>query len=91
MKNEIHPTAIIGDNVKIGINNKILPFTIIYGPTEIGDNNIIGPNVIIGTPGQDPRNPRYDSSNAQFILVAIISFENLLRFKSLVTKKRLGY
>lgn len=62
MINEIHPTAIIGENVKLGKNNKILPYTVIYGPTEIGDNNIIGPNVVIGTPGQDTRNPRYDSS-----------------------------
>ncbi len=62
--NEIHSTAIIGENVKIGKGNKILPYTIILGPTEIGDDNIIGPNVVIGSPGQDTRNPRYDSSNS---------------------------
>ena len=62
--NEIHTTAIIGEHVKIGKGNKILPYTIIMGPTEIGDDNIIGPNVVIGTPGQDTRNPRYDSSNS---------------------------
>lgn len=61
--NEIHPTAIIGENVKLGNGNKILPYTIILGPTEIGDDNIIGPHVVIGSPGQDTRNPRYDSSN----------------------------
>ncbi len=63
--NEIHPTAIIGDNVVLGKNNKILPYTIIWGPTEIGDDNIIGPHVVIGAPGQDTRNPRYDSANAK--------------------------
>ncbi|HWU41797.1 MAG TPA: hypothetical protein VN132_00125, partial [Bdellovibrio sp.] len=26
------------------------------------DNNLIGPHVVIGSPGQDTRNPRYDSS-----------------------------
>ncbi len=62
--NEKHHTAIIGKDVKLGKNNKILPYTIIYGPTEIGDDNIIGPHVIIGTPGQDTRNPRYDSSKS---------------------------
>jgi UDP-N-acetylglucosamine acyltransferase len=62
--NEIHETAIIGDNVELGSNNKILPYTMIYGPTKIGDDNIIGPNVVIGTPGQDTKNPRYDSSEA---------------------------
>lgn len=62
--NYIHPTAIIDNRVKLGKRNKILPYTIIYGPTEIGDDNIIGPHVVIGTPGQDTRNPRYDSSES---------------------------
>ena len=62
--NKIHPTAIISDNVKLGNGNTILPYTIIQGPTEIGDDNIIGPHTVIGAPGQDTRNPYYDSSNA---------------------------
>ncbi len=61
--NDIHSTVIIEGDVKIGKNNRILPYTIIYGPIEIGDDNIIGPHVVIGTPGQDTRNPRYDSSD----------------------------
>lgn len=65
MNNEIHSTAIIDDNVVLGTGNKILPYTIIHGPTVIGDNNIIGPHVVIGSPGQDTRNPRYDSSDAK--------------------------
>lgn len=63
--NEIHPTAIIGENVKLGKGNKILPYTIIWGPTTIGDNNIIGPHVVIGSPGQDTKNPFYDHSMSQ--------------------------
>lgn len=62
--NQIHPTAIISGDVTLGKNNQILPYTILYGPLEIGDDNIIGPNVVIGTPGQDTRNPRYDSSQS---------------------------
>lgn len=61
--NEIHPTVVIVGDVRIGKNNKILPYTVLMGPLEIGDDNIIGPHAVIGTPGQDTRNPRYDSSN----------------------------
>lgn len=59
--NKIHPTAIIAENVILGDNNEIGAYSIIEGPTKIGDNNIIGHHVIIGSPGQDTRNPRYDS------------------------------
>lgn len=62
MANIIHPTAIVGPEVELGDGNEIGPYTTIYGPTEIGNNNIIAPHVVIGTPGQDTRNPRYDSS-----------------------------
>lgn len=65
MQNNIHSTCIIEGDVKLGIGNVILPYTIIIGPVEIGDNNIIGPNVVIGSPGQDTKNPYYDSSNAK--------------------------
>lgn len=60
--NNIHSTVIIEGEVDLGINNEILPYTILRGPLKIGDNNIIGPHVVIGSPGQDTRNPRYDSS-----------------------------
>lgn len=62
MHNKIHPTAIIEGSVEIGVGNEIGPYSVIYGPVVIGDNNLIGPHVTIGTPGQDTRNPRYDSS-----------------------------
>ena len=51
--NEIHPTAVIEGDVRMGVGNRILPYTIIYGPTEIGDHNVLGPLTVIGTPGQD--------------------------------------
>jgi UDP-N-acetylglucosamine acyltransferase len=66
--NNIHSTAIIGPKVLLGDNNTIYPNTVIYGPTRIGDDNIIGPNVVIGMPGQDTRNPRYDSSECQIVI-----------------------
>jgi len=66
--NNIHPTAIIGPKVLLGDNNTIYPNTVICGPTRIGDDNVIGPNVVIGTPGQDTRNPRYDSSECQIVI-----------------------
>jgi UDP-N-acetylglucosamine acyltransferase len=62
--NDIHPTAIIEGDVKLGYGNKILPYSIIKGPVEIGNDNIIGPHVCIGQPGQDTRNKYYDSSNS---------------------------
>jgi UDP-N-acetylglucosamine acyltransferase len=37
--NEIHPTAIIGKNVVIGIGNTIGPYCIIQGNTIIGNDN----------------------------------------------------
>jgi UDP-N-acetylglucosamine acyltransferase len=73
--NKIHSSAIIGENVVLGDNNEIGPYTIIYGPTKIGDNNLIGPNAIIGTPGQDTRNPRYDSRGS----VIEIGDNNIIR------------
>jgi UDP-N-acetylglucosamine acyltransferase len=63
--NNLHQTVIIEGDVKLGENNTILPYTSLIGPLEIGNNNIIGPNAVIGSPGQDTRNPRYDSKNAK--------------------------
>lgn len=63
--NDIHPTAIVTGDVRLGKNNKILPFTILQGPIEIGDDNTIGPNVVVGSPGADTKNPHYDSSECR--------------------------
>lgn len=82
MANNIHPTAIIGPNVSLGEGNEIGPFSVIYGPTEIGSGNSIGPHVTIGTPGQDTRNPRYDSSNGRIV----IGDENIIREYTCIQK-----
>jgi UDP-N-acetylglucosamine acyltransferase len=80
--NNIHHTAIIGENVVLGDNNVILPYTLIDGPTEIGSDNIIGPHVVIGSPGQDTRHKYYDSSNS-FIK---IGNRNIIREFSAIQK-----
>ena len=43
MENNIHQTAILGKNVKIGTNNTICENVIINDNVVIGDNNYIGP------------------------------------------------
>lgn len=80
--NDIHPTVVIEGDVKLGKGNKILPYTILIGPLEIGDDNIIGPHVVIGSPGQDTRNPRYDSSACKIV----IGDRNIIREFSAVQK-----
>ena len=80
--NNIHPTAIIDERVKLGKNNVIHPYTVIYGPTEIGDNNIIGPHVVIGTPGEDTKNPRHDSTNCPIF----IGNNNIIREFTVIQK-----
>lgn len=63
--NKVHPTAIISGEVELGSGNEILPYSVLIGPLVIGDDNYIGPHVTIGSPGQDTRNPRYDSSESR--------------------------
>ena len=48
--NGIHSSALIGDNVTIGLNVSIGPGTIVHDNVEIGADSIIGANVILGEP-----------------------------------------
>jgi len=48
----IHPTAIIGPNVKLGTNNYIGPFCYIDGDTTIGNNNHFEGYCSIGSPAE---------------------------------------
>lgn len=82
MINKIHPTAIIDNNVEMGIGNEVGPYSVIYGPTKIGNGNWIGPHVTIGTPGQDTRNPRYDSTNSHIE----IGNDNIIREYTAIQK-----
>lgn len=47
MKNNIHTTAIIGSDVKLGENNIIGPNVVILGKVTIGNNNYFGGNTVI--------------------------------------------
>jgi UDP-N-acetylglucosamine acyltransferase len=47
MQNNIHCSAIIGRNVKLGVNNTIGPNVVIQGNVTIGDDNLIGVNTMI--------------------------------------------
>lgn len=52
MSNFIHPTSIIGENVKLGDNNYVGPFCCIVGNTIIGDNNHFESYCSIGSPAE---------------------------------------
>ena len=47
MSNNIHTTAIISDNAKIGKNVEIGPYAIIEGEVSIGDNTRVGSHSVI--------------------------------------------
>ncbi|MEZ3160048.1 UDP-N-acetylglucosamine acyltransferase [Microbacterium sp. BWT-B31] len=48
--NDIHPTAVIGEGVRLGRGNTIGPFVVLTGDVVIGDDNWIGTGVVIGAP-----------------------------------------
>ncbi len=48
VKANIHPTAIISSDVKLGEGSTIGPYTVIEGDVEIGEGCEIGPHVVIG-------------------------------------------
>lgn len=60
--NEIHPSVVIEGDVQLGRGNRILPYCVLTGPLRLGDDNVVGPHVVLGSPGQNTRDPRYDTS-----------------------------
>jgi UDP-N-acetylglucosamine acyltransferase len=50
--NNVHPTAVIAEDVILGDGNVIGAYAVILGPVRIGDRNWIGPHVVIGTAGE---------------------------------------
>ncbi|MBP1764353.1 MAG: UDP-3-O-(3-hydroxymyristoyl) glucosamine N-acyltransferase [Firmicutes bacterium] len=48
VKREIHPTAVIGENVRMGENTAIMAYVVIEDGAVIGDNVVIYPHVFIG-------------------------------------------
>jgi UDP-N-acetylglucosamine acyltransferase len=57
MTNRIHPTAVLGVGVELGVDNVVGPYCVLLGPCRIGDGNWIGPHVVLGTPAQDRAAP----------------------------------
>jgi len=48
--NDIHPTAVIEGDVRLGSGNVIGPFVVVRGPVTIGDDNWLGAGVVVGAP-----------------------------------------
>jgi len=61
-RNEIHPTAIVEGDVRLGSGNEIGPYAVLYGPLTLGDDNVIGPHAVIGTRGDEIWQRRYDTT-----------------------------
>ena len=61
--NLIHPTAIIGPNVRMGTGNYIGPYCVFNGDVTIGDNNRFISHVSVGSP---PEHRRFDMNPETF-------------------------
>lgn len=46
----VHPTAVVGPGVELGVEVTVGPHAVLLGPLRIGDRCWIGPGVVIGTP-----------------------------------------
>ena len=46
--NRIHPTAVIGPEVKLGSGNVIGPYAVLQGPLTLGDDNYVSAHVCLG-------------------------------------------
>lgn len=77
--NAVHPSAVIGDGVRLGEGNTIGPFVVITGDVVIGDDNWIGAGVVIGMPPEvrsfdHPREPGVSSGAG-----AVLGSNNVIR------------
>lgn len=71
--NSIHPTAVIGRNVRLGTDTVVGPYAVIGGSTVIGDGNWIGAGVKIGCPPEVrgfPHDPEWvDSAVGEGVVI----------------------
>jgi UDP-N-acetylglucosamine acyltransferase len=58
--NEIHQTAIIEADVRMGARNVVGPYAVLIGPLSLGDDNHVGPHCVMGTRGDEVWQRRYD-------------------------------
>ena len=70
----IGPYCVIGDNVKIGKNNKLISHISITGNTSIKDKNIFFPFSSIGS---QPQDLKYNNEISFWKLVVIIHLEKM--------------
>lgn len=47
---QVHPSAVVGDGVRLGARVCVGPRAVVLGPTTVGDDCWIGPGCVIGTP-----------------------------------------
>ena len=47
MSNKIHKTAIVGKQVKLGVNVIIGPYSVVDGPVSLGDDVVIGAHCVV--------------------------------------------
>lgn len=66
LENTIHPTAIIGENVKLGKGNYIGAFCIISGNTTIGENNRFEAFCIVGS---EPEHKEYFGKENKGVII----------------------
>jgi UDP-N-acetylglucosamine acyltransferase len=48
MGSQVHPTAIIGPGVELGVDAVVGPFAVLTGPCRIGDRTWIGAHAVVG-------------------------------------------
>jgi len=61
-ENNIHSTAVLEGEIRMGSGNEIGPHCTLIGPLTLGDDNVIGPSAVIGTRGDEIWKRRYDTS-----------------------------
>jgi UDP-N-acetylglucosamine acyltransferase len=77
--NDIHPTAVVSGDVRMGVGNTVGPFVVITGPVEIGDDNWIGAGVVIGAPPEVRSWPHPTSEAPSTAGGVMIGDRNVLR------------
>jgi UDP-N-acetylglucosamine acyltransferase len=50
MGSQVHPTAIIGPGVELGVDAVVGPFAVLTGPCRVGDRTWIGAHAVVGAP-----------------------------------------
>lgn len=91
----IHPTAIVDPNAKLGENVKIGAYSIIGPEVTIGNGTVVESHVVIegetiigennyifsfASIGKDPQDLKFAGEKTRVVLEIIIKFVNLLQF-----------